>query len=81
MIALTITVVTSIEEFFNSFWIFSVINLMDFGTIRNRTDILFEISGSHGREDVQCGLLGCDTEWSCRWLSLLQRKVLLTSSP
>jgi hypothetical protein len=36
-----------------------------------------EIWGSHSSEDVNCGLLGCDTVQSCRWLPTFRRNTLL----
>jgi hypothetical protein len=37
--------------------------------------LLYEIWGSQGREDVDVGLLGCKTLWTCRWFPTFRRNV------
>jgi hypothetical protein len=41
---------------------------------------LYEISGSHGGEDVDVGLLGCDAVWNCRWIPTFRKNIVIPSS-
>jgi hypothetical protein len=40
-----------------------------------------EIWGSHGGEDVDVGLLGCNAVWTCRYIPTFRRDILSLSSP
>jgi hypothetical protein len=40
----------------------------------------YEISGSHSGEDVNVGLLGCNTMWTCRQIPTFWRNILPQSS-
>jgi hypothetical protein len=37
--------------------------------------MLFDIWGSHGGEDVDGGLLGCDAIWTCAWVPTFRRNI------
>lgn len=45
--------------------------------IRHLLYIKREVLGSHGREKIDVGLLGCDAESVCRWMHLFRRNVAL----
>jgi hypothetical protein len=59
----------SISEHFKEIWCDSV-----------ETGFICDITGSHGRKDVDVGLLGCDTVWTRKQIPTFRRNILSPSS-